>query len=62
MFTEKLRNNYRGFTYVLRVSIAVIKHPNQKQVGEERVNLAYTSMWQPISEGSQDRSSNRAGT
>jgi hypothetical protein len=34
----------------------------EKQVGEERVNSAYTSILLFIIEGSQDRNSNRAGT
>ena len=34
----------------------------QKQVGEERVDLAYTSILLFIIKGSQDRNSNRAGT
>jgi hypothetical protein len=34
----------------------------RKQVGEERVYLAYTSMSLFIIEGSQDRNSNMAGT
>ena len=34
----------------------------KKQVGEERVYLAYTSALLFITEGSQDRNSNRAGT
>ena len=42
----------------VRVSIAVMKHHDQKQVGEERVYLAYT----PNTEGSQDKNSSRVGT
>jgi hypothetical protein len=42
-----------------RVSPAVTKHCDQKQAGEERVSLAYTSRSLCIIEGSQDRS--RAG-
>ena len=34
----------------------------KKQVGEERVYVAYTSALLFITEGSQDRNSNRAGT
>jgi hypothetical protein len=34
----------------------------KKQVGEERIYLAYTSMLLFIIEGSQDRNSNRAGS
>jgi hypothetical protein len=34
----------------------------KKQVGEETVYLAYTSTWYSITEGSQERNSNRIGT
>lgn len=37
---------------LVKVTVAVMKHHDQKQVGEDRVHLAYTS----ITEGSQDRS------
>jgi hypothetical protein len=40
----------------------VTKHHDKKQVGEERVCLAYTSILLFIIEGSWDRNSNRAGT
>ena len=33
----------KSFILSLRVSIAAMKHHDQKQVGEERVHLAYTS-------------------
>jgi uncharacterized protein Veg len=39
-----------------------MKHQNQKQLGEKRVCLAYTSTSLFIIEGNQDRNSNRAGT
>lgn len=44
------------------VTIAVMKRHDQKQVGEERLYLAYTSASSSVIEGSQDRTSNRAGT
>ena len=47
--------------YICWDSIAVIKHQDQKQLGEERVYLAYTSTLKFITEGSQDRNSNRLG-
>lgn len=47
---------------LIRVTAAVMKHCGQKQVGEERVDLACASTLLFISKGSQDRSSNRAGT
>jgi hypothetical protein len=40
----------------------MVKHHDLKQVGEERVYLAYTSVLLFIIEGSQDRNSSRAGT
>ena len=39
-----------------------MKHHGQKQVGEEKLYLAYTSTLLFIIEGSQDKNSNRAGT
>ena len=39
----------------------MMKH-SKKQVGEERVYLAYTSTFLFITEGCQDRNSNRAGS
>ena len=45
--------------------IAAIKHSGQKQLGEERVNLAYTSRSHSITEGNQGRNSRQkpeAGT
>jgi hypothetical protein len=44
------------------VSIAVMKHHDQKQAGEKRVHLAYTSILLFIIKGSQDRNSNQAET
>ena len=44
-------------TRYLRVSVAVIKHHGQKQGGEERVYLTYTSKLLFIIKGSQDRNS-----
>jgi hypothetical protein len=42
------------------ISLALIKHSKQKQVGEEMVYLAYTSRLQSIFEGNQGRNSNRS--
>jgi hypothetical protein len=39
-----------------------MKHRDQKQLAEERVNLAHASIALLIIEGSQDRNSNWAGT
>ena len=47
---------------LVRVSIAVMKQHDQKQVGEERVYLVYVFMALSVMEGSQDRNSNMAGT
>jgi hypothetical protein len=47
---------------LVRVSIAAMKHHDQKQVREERVYLAYIFIALFIIKGSQDRNSNRAGT
>jgi hypothetical protein len=48
---------------LVRVSIAVIKHHDQKkQLGEERVYFPDASTIQSITERSQGRNSNRAGT
>lgn len=44
------------------VSVLAMKHHNQKQAGEEKVYLAYMSALLFITEGKQDRNSNRAGT
>jgi hypothetical protein len=40
----------------------MMKHHDQKEGGEERVYLAYTSIPQFIIRGSQDRNSSRAGS
>ena len=45
-----------------KVSIAATKHHKQKQVKEESVYLADTSIWLFIIERSQNRNSNVAGT
>ena len=47
---------------LVRVSIATTKHHDQRASWVERVYLAYTSALLFITKGSQDRSSNRAGT
>jgi hypothetical protein len=44
------------------VSIAVRKHHAQRASWGGKVHLAYTSILQSITEGSQDRNLNRAGT
>ena len=46
----------------IRVSVAAIKDHDQKANWEERVYLAYTSTLLFITEESQDRNSNRAGS
>lgn len=50
------------YTTISRVSIAGIKQHEQKQLGDERVYLAYTFTPQSITEGSQGRNSDWAGT
>lgn len=40
---------------MVRVSIEVIKHQEQEQIGEEEVNLFYASTSLPITDGSQDQ-------
>ena len=47
---------------LVRVSIAVMKHCDQRHLGEKSVYLAYTFRSLFIMGGSQDRSSNRAET
>ena len=47
---------------LIRLNVAVMKHHGQQHLGEERVNLAYTFTSVFITEGSQDRNSNKAGT
>jgi hypothetical protein len=46
---------------LVRDTVAALKHHDQKQAGERRVYLAYTSTLSSIIEGSQSRNSNRAG-
>jgi hypothetical protein len=46
----------------VRVTIAVIKHHEQKQVEEERVYATHSSIQQFIIKSSEGRSSSRAGT
>lgn len=53
MFTDK--------PAVQGVSIAMVKHYDQKQPGEERIYLGYASISQVIAEGSQGRN-RQAGT
>jgi hypothetical protein len=61
-----MKDTYLGFGDVpfvlVRVTIAMMKHHDQKQLGEEKVYLAYTSTLLSIIEGSQDRNSNRPRT
>jgi hypothetical protein len=45
----------RKLPLVVCVSLAVMKHNDQKQVGEERACLGYTSIAQFTTEGNQDR-------
>jgi hypothetical protein len=59
---NKYTNTWKIWYSCLRVTIAVMKHHNQKQTKKARVNLVYTSRSQSITEGSQGRKSNRAGT
>jgi hypothetical protein len=47
---------------LVRVSIALIKYQDQKQVGEKRVYLTYTSTSLFITKGNQDRNSSRDRT
>lgn len=49
-------------TVLVRVAIAVMKHRDQKQVGEESVHLACFSTVLFIIKGSQGGNSNRGGT
>ena len=49
-------------TVLLGVSDAVMEHHDQKQLGKERVYLAYPSTSLFVTEGGQDRNSNRTGT
>lgn len=48
-------------TILSRVSTVMTKHQQQKHAGKEKVNVAYTSTSQSITEGSQDMKSSRAG-
>lgn len=45
---------------LVRISIALMKHYDQSNLGEERVNLASLLLF--ITEGSQEANSSRAGT
>lgn len=47
---------------LVRVTLAVMKHCNQKQLGEQRIYSAYTSTSGSTTEGSQDWKSKRAET
>ena len=47
---------------LVRVTVAVMKHHEQKQLGKGRVYLAYASTSLFIIGGSQDRYSSRVGT
>ena len=54
-FTLVMLNNHLGLS--LCDCYCCDKHHDQKQPGEERVTLAYTSRAQSVTEGSQDRKS-----
>jgi len=45
-----------------KITIAAMKHQDQKQVEDKSVYLVHTSTPQSITEGSQDRNSSRAGS
>jgi hypothetical protein len=47
---------------LVRVVVALMKHHDQTQLGEEMIYLAYTSPAPFIIKESQDRNSNRTGT
>ena len=55
-------NKMHEMGVLVRVSNTVMKHHDQKQLREERVSLAYVSISQFNTEGSQGRKSNRAET
>lgn len=46
---------------LVMISIGVLKHHDKKQVGEENIYLAYTSILQFIIEGIHDKKRNRTG-
>jgi hypothetical protein len=50
-----LQISFQCVFVLVRVTIAVMKYCDQKQVGEERVYLAYTSTSYFITEGSRGR-------
>ena len=47
---------------LVRITIAMMKHHGQKQVGEERVSLTHTSISYSISEGHQGKNSSSSKT
>ena len=55
-------NQSRLLSLLVRVTVAVMRHHDQKQTGEKKVYLASTSTSLLIIKGSRDRNSNRAGT
>ena len=57
-----LSPNKKLLAVFVRISTKIMKHHDQNQVVEERVYLAYTSTALFITEGSQNRNSNMAGT
>lgn len=63
--TEKVKmcqdQHRRKEPVLVRVTVAVTKHNDQKQNGERRIYLTYTSTSPVIPGGSQDRSSDGAG-
>lgn len=54
-------NKVLNTVFCLSVTIIVMKHYDQKHIGDERVYLAYTSKSPFIIEESQDRNHNRVG-
>lgn len=51
----------KGISHCLRVSIALIKYHNQKQLGKKKVYFKYSFTPQSITKDSQGRNSKRAG-
>jgi hypothetical protein len=47
---------------VVRITVAILKHHDQNQLGDERVYFTHRSIEQFIIKISEGRTSNRAGT
>ena len=47
---------------LVRITVAVLEHHDEKQIGEERVYLGYTSTLLFIIRGVQDRNTSKTGT